>query len=148
MWRYRQCVENLQEAPKLNCQIKKKVIMWCNHINGHYLMIRWEILNAEHKKFMISKTVILDNSTFYLKLQPFNMVEIDSRPQTTFEFVWRGTLHPWQMLVVKTIVVRKSLGPKGLYEFESRLRYKWLFKVWWGTKCYVALMMTIYGSCV
>lgn len=26
-------------------------------------------------------------------------------------------------LVVKTIVVRKSLGPQGLYEFESRSRH-------------------------
>ena len=36
----RQCVETIQEEPKLNCQIKKKVNMWCNHINGHHLMIR------------------------------------------------------------------------------------------------------------
>ena len=50
----------------------------------------------------------------------------------------KDNLRPWKnigkdlprVLVVKTIVVRKSLGPKGLYEFESRLRYKWLFKVW------------------
>ena len=31
----------------------------------------------------------------------------------------------WQ-LVVKTIVVRKSLGPKGLCEFESHLEYTFI----------------------
>ena len=33
-----------------------------------------------------------------------------------------------EMLVVKTIVVRKSLGPKGPYGFESHHRYKFINK--------------------
>ena len=49
--------------------------MWCNHINGHHLMIRRETLNAEHKKFMISKTVILDNSTILFEVATFQYGE-------------------------------------------------------------------------
>lgn len=62
---------------------------------------------------------------FYLMLQHINMVKMDSRPQNNKKIKLKRILSSYSsaLLVVKTIVVRKSLGPKGLYEFESRLRY-------------------------
>ena len=72
-------------------------------------------------------------------LQHFNMVKIESRPQTVSNQVeishqLSESQYPekvndlyvqsiYSVLVVKAIVVRKSLAPKGACRFESDCRY-------------------------